>query len=81
MICKLANVAREKARSGMLTQPPSLRQLFAFAIGVRDGMTVSGAYKSAVINKYPADCEAELKGIFTAAINVAAFKKALGGAK
>jgi hypothetical protein len=77
MICKLAAVAREKARSGMLTQPPSLRQLFAFAIGVRDGMPVASAYKSAVINKYPADCTAELKGIFTAAINVAAFKKAL----
>lgn len=81
MICRLAKVAREKARSGMLTQPPSLRQLFAFAIGVRDGMPVASAYKSAIINKYPADCEAELKGVYTAAINVAEFKKALGGAK
>jgi cobaltochelatase CobS len=77
MIVKLAAVAREKARSGMLTQPPSLRQLFALAIGVRDGMPVASAYKTAVINKYPADCKAELQGIFTAAINVAAFNKAL----
>ena len=77
-IVQFANVAREKSKSGLLTQPPSLRQLLAWATAVKSGIPVTAAYQSAVINKYPADCEAELKGIFTAVINVPKFKTSVG---
>ena len=79
MIVKLAGVAREKARAGLLTQPPSLRQLFAWARAVKKGVPVNIAYRNAVINKFPADCESELLGVFTASINVNEFKSAIGG--
>lgn len=79
IIVKLAGVAREKARAGLLTQPPSLRQLFAFARAVRKGVPVETAYRNAVINKFPADCESELLGVFTATCNVNEFKLAIGG--
>jgi len=73
-IVRFAAVARQKAKSGLLNQPPSLRQLLAWAVAVQDGVPVGSAYESAVINKYPADCEAELKGIYAAAVNVPKFK-------
>lgn len=79
MIVKLAGVAREKARAGLLTQPPSLRQLFAWARAVKKGIPVETAYRNAVINKFPADCESELLGVFTASINTSEFKSAIGG--
>jgi MoxR-like ATPase len=79
IIVKLAGVAREKARAGLLTQPPSLRQLFAFARAVRKGVPVETAYRNAVINKFPADCESELLGVFTATCNINEFKLAIGG--
>lgn len=79
IIVKLAGVSREKARAGLLTQPPSLRQLFAFARAVEKGVPVATAYRNAVINKYPADCESELLGVFTATTNINDFKSALGG--
>lgn len=77
VIVKFAGVAREKSRAGMLTQPPSLRQLFAWANAVRDGVPVKNAFESAVIRKYPADCAAELSAIFTATVDVAKFKSFL----
>lgn len=79
IIVKLASVAREKARAGLLTQPPSLRQLFAWARAVKKGIPVETAYRNAVINKFPADCESELLGVFTASVNVNEFKSAIGG--
>lgn len=79
IIVKLAGVSREKARAGLLTQPPSLRQLFAFARAVKKGIPVETAYRNAVINKFPADCESELAGVFSATVNPADFKSALGG--
>lgn len=79
IIVKIANVSREKARAGLLTQPPSLRQLFAFARAVRKGVPVENAYRNAVINKFPADCESELLGVFSATCNVSEFKSSLGG--
>lgn len=79
IIVKMAGVSREKARAGLLTQPPSLRQLFAFARAVKKGIPVETAYRNAVINKFPADCESELLGVFTATCNVHDFKSALGG--
>ena len=78
IIVRFANVAREKSKSGMLTQPPSLRQLFAWAAAVRDGIPVTSAFDSAVIKKYPADCAAELLAVFTATVDVAKFKSFLG---
>jgi len=75
IIVKFANVAREKARAGLLTQPPSLRQLFAFARAVRKGLPVSVAFENAIVNKFPQDCEAELRGVFSATVDVANFKE------
>ena len=77
LIVKFANVAREKARAGLLTQPPSLRQLFAWARSVRKGIPVDVAFNNAIINKYPADCTAELLGVFSSHININEFKQAL----
>jgi MoxR-like ATPase/uncharacterized protein with PIN domain len=77
LIVKFANVAREKARAGLLTQPPSLRQLFAWARSVRKGLPVEVAFKNAIINKYPADCTAELLGVFSSHINTYDFQQAL----
>ena len=77
LIVGFANVAREKARAGLLTQPPSLRQLFAWARAVKKGLPVQIAFRNAVINKFPADCEAELLGVFTSHINESEFKSAL----
>jgi len=70
VLVKFANVAREKARAGILTQPPSLRSLFAWARAITKGVPVGLAFNSAVVNKYPADCEAELRGIYSATIDV-----------
>ena len=79
VLIRFANVAREKARAGVLTQPPSLRQLFAWARAVSKGVPVGIAFENAIINKFPADCEAELRGVFSAVIDVANFKSFLGG--
>jgi MoxR-like ATPase len=79
VLIRFANVAREKARAGVLTQPPSLRQLFAWARAVSKGVPVGIAFENAIINKFPADCEAELRGVFSAVIDVNNFKSFLGG--
>ena len=72
-----AKVAREKAAAGLLTQPPSLRQLFAWARAVKRGVPLQLAFTNAVVNKFPSDCAAELLAVYTATINVAAFAAAL----
>ncbi len=77
IIVKFANVAREKARAGLLTQPPSLRQLFAWARSVKKGLPVNTAFKNAIINKFPEDCRVELLGVYTSHINESEFKLAL----
>ena len=77
ILITFANVAREKARAGVLTQPPSLRQLFAWARAVKKGVPVGIAFQNAIINKFPADCESELRGVFVATVNVANLKKYL----
>jgi MoxR-like ATPase len=71
LLVQFANIARKKAQAGTLTQPPSLRQMFAWAAAVQDGMPVSMAFKNAIINKFPADCEAELQGIYSAVVDAA----------
>jgi len=78
VLVQFANVAREKAQAGLLTQPPSLRQILAWAEAVQEGLPVGIAFKNAIVNKFPADCEAELKGIFSATINVGDLKSYLG---
>jgi MoxR-like ATPase len=70
VLIKFATVAREKAKAGVLTQPPSLRQLFAWARAITKGVPVGIAFENAIINKFPADCEAELRGVFSATIDV-----------
>jgi len=77
VLVRFANVAREKARAGVLTQPPSLRQLFAWARAVTKGVPTVTAFRSAIVNKFPADCEPELVGIFTATVDTVEFKKFL----
>ncbi len=77
IIVQFANVARQKAKGGLLTQPPSLRQLFAFARAVKKGLPVRTAFNNSIVNKFPAECEAELVGVFTAQINEDEFKQAL----
>ena len=78
VIVKFARVAREKSKSGMLTQPPSLRQLFAWAAAVQDGIPVKNAFESAVVRKYPADCAAELWAVSTTTVDIPNFKLRLG---
>ena len=77
VLVRFANIAREKARAGILTQPPSLRQLIAWSRAVVKGVPVRTAFKSAIVNKFPADCEAELVGIFVAVVNVPDFTQLL----
>ena len=77
VLVKFANTAREKARAGILTQPPSLRQLFAWARAIQKGVPVSVAFENAIINKFPAECESELRGVFTATIDSNALKSYL----
>ena len=79
MLVDLVNVAREKARMGLLVQAPSLRQLFAWADATQAGLPVATGFKNAVINKFPAETAVELLGIYTATINEFAFKHALEG--
>jgi MoxR-like ATPase len=77
ILVKFANVAREKARAGILTQPPSLRQLFAWARAIQKGIPIGIAFENAIINKFPADCESELRGVFSATIDVGNLKSFL----
>lgn len=77
VIVKFANTAREKARAGLLTQPPSLRQLFAWASAIQKGLPIGIAFNNAIVNKYPAECESELRGIYSATIDVDALKSFL----
>ena len=78
LLVAFANIARNKARAGLLTQPPSLRQLFAWASAVKGGMPVSKAFNNAIVNKFPSECEAELRGIFAASIDSDKLKSYLG---
>lgn len=59
-----AGTAREKAKSGVLTQPPSLRQLFAWARAVKRGIPIKTAFQNAIVNKFPKEVEGELLGIY-----------------
>lgn len=77
ILVKFANSAREKAQAGVLTQPPSIRQLFAWADAIKDGLPVGLAFENAIINKFPADCESELRGLYTALIDVVKLKSYL----
>lgn len=78
-LVKFANGAREKSKSGLLTQPPSIRQLFAWGKAIKSGLPISLAFNNAIVNKYPEDCEAELRGLYSAFIDVSSIKKYLGG--
>lgn len=77
ILVTFANTAREKARAGLLTQPPSLRQLFAWARAIQKGVPVAIAFENAIVNKFPQDCESELRGIFSATIDTAQLKSYL----
>ena len=77
MLVQFANSAREKAQAGVLTQPPSIRQLFAWAEAVKGGLPVGLAFESAIINKFPPDCESELRGVYVAMIDAKKLKSYL----
>ena len=68
-LVKFATIAREKCKTGLLTQPPSLRQLFAWARAIKGGMPVSKAFNNAIVNKFPEDVHSELLGVYSAAID------------
>lgn len=76
-LVRFVNVAREKARTGLLTQPPSLRQLFAWARAVKRGVPVRSAFESAIVNKFPSDVSSELEALFASQINIESFKHSL----
>ena len=77
LLVQFANTARAKARAGLLTQPPSLRQLFAWASAVQSGMPVGIAFNNAIINKFPSECESELRGIYSAVVDSTRLKSYL----
>jgi nitric oxide reductase NorQ protein len=77
ILVDFAGAARQQASQGLLTQPPSLRQLFAWARAVAKGLPVDIAFKNAVINKFPSDCEAELTALYAAKVNEVELKEAL----
>jgi nitric oxide reductase NorQ protein len=77
ILVDFAGAARQQAKNGLLTQPPSLRQLFAWAGAVAKGLPVSIAFQNAVINKFPSDCEAELLALYAAKIDEVEFKGAI----
>jgi MoxR-like ATPase len=79
IIVGFATVARQKAAAGLLTQPPSLRQLFALADAVSKGLPLDVAFENAVVNKFHSDCAPELLGCFAATFDEASFKQALEG--
>jgi len=68
-LVKFASIAREKCKAGLLTQPPSLRQLFAWARAIKGGMPVGKAFTNAIINKFPEDVHSELLGVYSATID------------
>jgi cobaltochelatase CobS len=72
-LVQFANVARKSARNGTLTQPPSLRQLFALSRAIVRGVPVILAFKSTIINKFPSECEPELLGVFNSTIKLDIF--------
>jgi len=74
ILVRFANIAREKAQAGLLTQPPSLRQLFAWARAIQKGLPVRVAYQNTIVNKFPADVQAELDAIYALQINEGFFK-------
>lgn len=76
-LVQFVSVAREKAKAGILTQPPSLRQLFAWARAVKRGVPVRTAFNNAIVNKFPADCAPELEAVFLSQINLETFKQSL----
>jgi cobaltochelatase CobS len=74
-IVSFANSARQKVSSGVLTQPPSLRSLQAWAIGVKSGLPVELAFENAIIRSYPEDCHPELLALFKTFIDVTKLSK------
>jgi len=77
ILVDFAGAARQQAKNGLLTQPPSLRQLFAWAGAVAKGLPVHIAFQNAVINKFPSDCEAELLALYAAKIDEIEFRGAI----
>jgi MoxR-like ATPase len=77
ILVDFAGAARQQAKNGLLTQPPSLRQLFAWAGAVAKGLPPHIAFQNAVINKFPADCEAELLALYAAKVDEVEFKGAI----
>lgn len=73
-IVQFANSARQKVSSGVLTQPPSLRSLQAWAIGIKSGLPIALAFNNAITRSYPEDCHAELQAIYTAMVDASKLK-------
>ena len=74
-IVSFAKTSRQKAKDGLLNSPVSLRQLLAWAEGVKDGEPVGLAFESCVLNKFPSDAHSELLAVYEVEIDENDFKK------
>ena len=69
-IVEFSVTARQKTLEGILTMPPSTRQLFGIAHSLKKGLPPSLAFKNSILNKYPSDCYPELLAIFESKVDV-----------
>lgn len=69
-IVEFAVTSRIKTEEGILTMPPSVRQLFGMADSIKDGLHPTIAFENSIKNKYPEDCYPELLAIFESKVNV-----------
>lgn len=74
-IVQFAHISRQKCSEGLLTQPPSLRNLVAFANGCKRGLPISIAFKNAILTAFPRDTWAELQAIFDVAVDKKLFMR------
>jgi hypothetical protein len=79
IIVGFATVARQKAAAGLLTQPPSLRQLFALADAVRKGLPLDVAFRECSRQQVPQRLRPGVARLFRGNFDEASFKQALVG--
>jgi MoxR-like ATPase len=63
-VVKIWNVSRAQTGDGLLVDAPSVRNAVAFITGLSRGLPTATAWRSAVVNKQPAESAAQLQTIF-----------------
>lgn len=63
-VVKIWNVGRAQTGDGLLVDAPSVRNAVAFIVGIMRGLPPITAWRSAVVNKQPAESAAQLQTIF-----------------